>query len=994
MTKNNNYFLMVATILAVGLLVGLVFSFSTVQASNVDEVFGEMGASLEQSYRMVSVAASNEPNSSGEIVFSSSPAAVSAGCTLDTTNVVSYWPLDTNYNDTIGTNNGSCMGTACPTTVTGAAADGRFFIDTDEDIVNVPSTTDFDWANDVDFSVGLWVKTTQDCSGNKVFFGRYRNAPTGYGSWWLGCVPGGYARFHLRDSDNVNRRTTSSTPINDGKWHYIVGVRDGAADQNKIFVDGVLESIESTPGYTGMFASDDVITMGGYDESSMNEYYLSGVLDEVAVFNVALTASDISTYLGTCSFTPDVGDVAFVTDEDISIDITGTELLANSGGGLSIDSIASTSEQGGTITGSNPYTYNPPSGYSGTDFFSFVAIDGSSNSAEGHAVIMVNPIEAPDVEVPADQTNDEGDVVSLQINATDPQGQDMTYEATGLPPDLTIDENSGLISGTIAYTASPNSPYDVTVTVTDTDDNATSVNFTWTVNRVNQPPEVTNPGDQIDAEGAVVSLQIVATDPNDDPLTYGVTNLPDGLGIDTSTGEISGTIAYTASPDSPYAVTVSVDDGEAAPVEPTFLWTVNRINLPPDVTNPGDQSDVEGVVVSLQIMASDANDDPLTYGATNLPDGLSIDTSTGEISGTIATGASDFSPYSVTVSVDDGEAPAVDVTFEWTVGRDNSPPEVTNPGDQSNTEGDTVSLQIVATDPDGDSLEFSAIGLPSGLSINTSTGLISGVIDTGASASSPYDVTVSVDDGYAAPVQVIFTWTVESLMNYIYLPVTFRYCPNFFDDFSNPDSGWFVGESDYDRIEYLDGEYRLLTKEDRSVMGIGAPACAFENYTVEVDVRWVGTPGAYYGILFGIIGNYDQFYVFDMNTDYQAFRLSYFDGNAYLTIVPQTSSPSINSGTASNHLKVTRNGNQINLEVNDTVLGTWIDNNITGATYTGIISASYTGIPVSDARFDNYSLVQLNGQAVSSPIQNSLIGANSGVLGLRESRNHRYREYN
>jgi hypothetical protein len=284
--------------------------------------------------------------------------------------------------------------------------------------------------------------------------------------------------------------------------------------------------------------------------------------------------------------------------------------------------------------------------------------------------------------------------------------------------------------------------------------------------------------------------------------------------------------------------------------------------------------------------------------------------------------------------------------------------------------------------------------LPPGLSINTSTGLISGVIDSNANASSPYNVTVSVDDGYAAPVQVMFTWTVESLMNYIYLPVTFRYCPNFFDDFSDPGSGWFVGEEEYAQYEYFDGEYRILTKDDQYIVFSGAPTCARKNYMVEVDARWVGTPGESYGILFGIIGDYEQYYIFDVNTDYQDYGLWYFDGNDFHTIVPITSSNEINKGTESNHLKITRNGSQITLEVNDTVLGTWTDNRITGATYTGILSTPYSGYPTSDARFDNYSLVQLNGQAVSSPIQNSLIGANSGVLGLRESRNHRYREYN
>jgi hypothetical protein len=149
---------------------------------------------------------------------------------------------------------------------------------------------------------------------------------------------------------------------------------------------------------------------------------------------------------------------------------------------------------------------------------------------------------------------------------------------------------------------------------------------------------------------------------------------------------------------------------------------------------------------------------------------LKIDTSTGLINGTSAAGASDFSPFSVTVSVDDGEAAPVEVSFDWTVKGDNSPPNITNPGDQTNTEGDNVNLQIVATDSDGDTLTYSATDLPPGLSINTSTGLISGVIDTGASAFDPYNVTVAVDDGFAAPVEVTFNWTVLGESK-IYLPI-------------------------------------------------------------------------------------------------------------------------------------------------------------------------------------------------------------------------------
>ncbi|MEV6736821.1 putative Ig domain-containing protein [Streptomyces sp. NPDC051104] len=81
---------------------------------------------------------------------------------------------------------------------------------------------------------------------------------------------------------------------------------------------------------------------------------------------------------------------------------------------------------------------------------------------------------------------------------------------------------------------------------------------------------------------------------------------------------------------------------------------------------------------------------------------------------------------------------------------------VTNPGNQSTTTGSSVSLQIRATDSAGATLTYSATGLPTGLSINSSTGLISGT----ASTAGTYSVTVTAKDSTSASGSASFTWTV------------------------------------------------------------------------------------------------------------------------------------------------------------------------------------------------------------------------------------------
>ena len=118
------------------------------------------------------------------------------------------------------------------------------------------------------------------------------------------------------------------------------------------------------------------------------------------------------------------------------------------------------------------------------------------------------------------------------------------------------------------------------------------------------------------------------------------------------------------------------------------------------------------------------------------------------------------SPYTVIVTVSDGVASS---SLNFTLTVTNPVPVITSPGDQSSVEGASVALQIEASDPDGDTLVFSANGLPPNLSINTSTGLISGTIGATAADGSPYTVTAEVSDG-ADSSQVTFTWVVNPVL--------------------------------------------------------------------------------------------------------------------------------------------------------------------------------------------------------------------------------------
>ncbi len=83
------------------------------------------------------------------------------------------------------------------------------------------------------------------------------------------------------------------------------------------------------------------------------------------------------------------------------------------------------------------------------------------------------------------------------------------------------------------------------------------------------------------------------------------------------------------------------------------------------VTNPGSQSSTVGTPVSLQIQAADSSSgQTLTYGATGLPAGLSINSASGLISGTPTTAATS----NVTVTAKDTTGASGSAAFTWTVG--------------------------------------------------------------------------------------------------------------------------------------------------------------------------------------------------------------------------------------------------------------------------------------------------------------------------------------
>ena len=202
---------------------------------------------------------------------------------------------------------------------------------------------------------------------------------------------------------------------------------------------------------------------------------------------------------------------------------------------------------------------------------------------------------------------------------------------------------------------------------------------------------------------------------------------------------------------------------------------------------------------------------------------------------------------------------------------------------------------------------------------------------------------------------------------------------NYFDDFNDPASGWAVTENDISIVGYSGGEYAIRTKNTGIPNTIFlassfAPETSRTNYIVEADLRWFGgasTEGLY-GLVFGANNDGSKYYFAALFPDLQGYRIFFFDSTLPIAdrlqqVSDFETSSVINTGTAVNHMRVNRIGNNIELIVNGTSLGNWSDSKQLGSTGTGLIAVDINpnNTPVVEGRYDNFRVATCNSSSAT-----------------------------
>ena len=479
---------------------------------------------------------------------------------------------------------------------------------------------------------------------------------------------------------------------------------------------------------------------------------ISGTPSKVGSYDITVTTKDESGNSETTTFTINVEDTTKPTVEnvadqtqEINTEIEPIKIEARDNSGQAVTNKVDGLPAGVTFDEATNTISGTPSEVGSYDI-TVTTTDESGNVTETTFTIDVEDTTKPTVESIANQTQEVNtEIEPIKIETTDNSGQDVTNKVDGLPDGVTFDEATNTISGTPSEVGS----YDITVTTTDENGNATETTFTIDVEDTTKPTveDITDQTQEINTE--INPIKIEATDNSGQTVTNKVEGLPDGVTFDEATNTISGTPSEVGS----YDITVTTTDESGNSETTTFTINVEDTTKPTVESIAGQTQEINTEMTPIKIEATDNSDQTVTNKVDGLPDGVTFDEATNTISGT----PSEVGSYTVTVTTTDENGNATETTFTIDV-EDTTKPTVEDITDQTqeiNTEINPIKIE--ATDNSGQIVTNKVEGLPDGVTFDEATNTISGT----PSEVGSYTVTVTTTDENGNATEITFTINVK-----------------------------------------------------------------------------------------------------------------------------------------------------------------------------------------------------------------------------------------
>ncbi|MFC1634275.1 LamG-like jellyroll fold domain-containing protein [Planctomycetota bacterium] len=232
--------------------------------------------------------------------------------------LIGWWKFDGDTLDSSGLgNDGTAVGN--PTFVPGKVGSGAIDLDGKSDYVVIDAVADDITSNNLTLSA--WLKTSSDMNTE-----------------WFSCNTAGrddVIKFVIQSTKAAFRIegvfASSTTPVNDGQWHFLTLVLDGFTGY--VYVDGVEENYH---GADPTFSDDDLWSIGQEWDSGGPGAHLAGTVDDARIYDRALTAEGVrKVMMGIphgAAFDPSPVDEATDVPRDVTFSWTPGEYAAPANG--------------------------------------------------------------------------------------------------------------------------------------------------------------------------------------------------------------------------------------------------------------------------------------------------------------------------------------------------------------------------------------------------------------------------------------------------------------------------------------------------------------------------------------------------------------------------------------------------------------------------------------------------------------------------------------
>ncbi len=268
------------------------------------------------------------------------------------------------------------------------------------------------------FTVSAWIYANETGNDQRIFVDDQNNS-NGFGLS-LGDGGNGQLRFFARSVSPVSVDTQSAV-ISAGSWYHVAAVHNVSAKTRQIYVNGTamtLTSGDTAPVYSGTWGVDTgAASIGGENDSAGEanaNYRFNGNIDEVRVYQAALSASQITTVMnqtrpcvasGVDHFNINIGAGSGSTCAPFEFTVIAEDSSNNPVTDYSgIISITSSTANGNfsTVTASSNISPNPDNDDNGSASYTFAPADNGSISlalSNEHAQTLT--ISVVDSSIPA-----------------------------------------------------------------------------------------------------------------------------------------------------------------------------------------------------------------------------------------------------------------------------------------------------------------------------------------------------------------------------------------------------------------------------------------------------------------------------------------------------------------------------------------------------------------------------------------------------------------